>query len=235
MPSSPMLLTAETFPDIATTVIGTDNTVEYSTYRTQSAKITVKGSHNRIHIGENANLERLNIEINSSHNTLIIGPHVRMRGLIQLRDGDRNSVEIGSHTVSGTLNIYCAEGSRVTIGRNCMFSAVITMRTGDGHSLFDSLTGDRINPAQDITVEEHVWMGMNVTVMKDVVIGRDSMVAAHALVTSGQYPPNSLLGGLPAKVIRENVYWDHRLTDHLSNLPKLVSLADKLNHVSTTT
>ena len=230
---SPIPLTATTFPNIDTIVNGSDNTIAFGNYRAQHTSITVKGSHNRIIIGENASVERLRIEINSDHNTLIIGPSVRIRGIIQLRDGNRNAVKIGAYTTAGTLNIYCAESSHVTIGQNCMFSAVVTLRTGDGHSLFDSLTGERINPARDIVIGDHVWLGMDVTIMKEAVIGRDSMVAAHAVVTKGIFPPNSLIAGVPAKVIRENVYWDHRLTDHLSKLPPLVSLADKMIHAST--
>ena len=56
----------------------------------------------------------------------------------------------------------------------------------------------------DVIVEEDVWIGMNVTLLSGVTIGRGSTVAAGAVVTKSM-PPYCICGGVPAKIIK--FYW----------------------------
>ncbi len=54
------------------------------------------------------------------------------------------------------------------------------------------------------TIEDNCLIGMGSTVLSGARIGRDSIVGAQALVTEGkQFPPRSLILGVPAKVVRE--------------------------------
>ena len=54
---------------------------------------------------------------------------------------------------------------------------------------------------QDVVIEEDVWCGANVTILKGVTIGRGSIIAAGAVV-SKNIPPYSVAGGVPARVIK---------------------------------
>lgn len=54
---------------------------------------------------------------------------------------------------------------------------------------------------KDVVVEEDVWMGVNVTLLSGVNVGRGSIVAAGAVVTK-EVPPYSIAGGVPAKFIK---------------------------------
>ena len=56
-----------------------------------------------------------------------------------------------------------------------------------------------------MTIEDDVWCGANVTILKGVTIGRGSIVAAGAVVTKS-FPPYSIIGGVPAKLL------NHRFT-----------------------
>lgn len=57
--------------------------------------------------------------------------------------------------------------------------------------------------AEDVIVDEHVWIGANVTLCPGTHIGRGCMVAAGAVcVKSKKYPPYTVIGGNPAKVIK---------------------------------
>jgi len=52
-------------------------------------------------------------------------------------------------------------------------------------------------------IEDNVLVGMNATVLNRAHIGKNSIVGAGAVVTEGKkFPPNSLIMGLPAKVVR---------------------------------
>ena len=54
----------------------------------------------------------------------------------------------------------------------------------------------------------HVWIGMNATVLKGVTIGEGSIVAAGAIVTK-DVPDHCLVAGVPAKIIRRDVRWEN--------------------------
>nr|WP_281431861.1 hypothetical protein [Rhizobium setariae] len=82
------------------------------------------------------------------------------------------------------------------------------------HSIFDAVTGERINPASDVEIGAHVWVGNRVLVMKGARIGSGSMIGAGAIVNA-DVPKNCIAAGQPARVIRESIMWDRRLVSHL--------------------
>lgn len=53
----------------------------------------------------------------------------------------------------------------------------------------------------EVVIGENVWIGNNVTILKDSHVGDNSIVAAGAVV-SGRFPENVIIGGVPAKIIR---------------------------------
>ncbi len=53
-----------------------------------------------------------------------------------------------------------------------------------------------------ITIGDRAWIGANATILTGVTIGENAVVAAGAVVTH-DVPPNTLVGGVPARVIRE--------------------------------
>ena len=53
-----------------------------------------------------------------------------------------------------------------------------------------------------VIIEDDVWLGCNVTILKGVTIGRGSVVAAGAVVTKS-CEPYSLIAGVPARVIKK--------------------------------
>ena len=56
--------------------------------------------------------------------------------------------------------------------------------------------------SKPITIEDNCWIASNVTICGGVTIGKNSVVAAGAVVTKDM-PANSIIAGVPAKVIRE--------------------------------
>lgn len=83
----------------------------------------------------------------------------------------------------------------------------MTVRVGDSHSIMD-LDGKRINPSEDVVIGDRVWVGNQTTILKGARIPADTVVATGAVVTKKFEEPGTILGGLPAKVIRKDIRWD---------------------------
>lgn len=133
------------------------------------------------------------------------GSHVYIRplysdikGLHNLSVGDDTSIP------KGTV-FYCTEAPLI-IGNKVLFGPRPTIITGDhridrlGEYIVD--VNEKL-PENDkmVTIEDDVWTGANITILKGVTIGRGSVVAAGSVVTKS-CPPYSIIGGVPAKIIK---------------------------------
>lgn len=90
---------------------------------------------------------------------------------------------------------------KIEIGAGCLIGDGVIIFDSDFHQI-DPLRR-RIDPINDapVVIGENVWIGSRAIVLKGVVIGRDSIVAAGAVVTKS-VPPRSIVAGNPAKVIK---------------------------------
>lgn len=115
---------------------------------------------------------------------------------------ERAAITIGEDTgISG--GCICAALS-ITIGRNCLIGANVTISDFDFHAI--KHTNRRYNnnaqdiPALPIVIEDNVFIGTGSIILKGVSIGENSVVGAGSVVTKS-FPKNSILAGNPAKVI----------------------------------
>jgi acetyltransferase-like isoleucine patch superfamily enzyme len=111
---------------------------------------------------------------------------------------------IGNGTrINGFSNIICK--NEIRIGENCLIAQDVNIRDDDGHSwgISESDLMPRVSP---VSVGNNVWIARGVSVLKGSEICDGAMIAAGALVT-GHIPPKTMAAGIPAKVIKENIYW----------------------------
>lgn len=86
-------------------------------------------------------------------------------------------------------------GDYVMIGPNTMICTV-------GHPLSPMGRRKHLGQAWPITIGDDVWIGGGCTILPGVTIGNNVIIAAGAVVTK-DVPDNSLVGGVPAKVIKK--------------------------------
>lgn len=126
--------------------------------------------------------------------TLIAGPLHLARAKdarINLRIG--TGCFINSHVfldAAGPITV----GDGVSLGHHVV---IITSHHGFGPPEFRAGT---VHP-RSVTIESGAWVAAGVTLLPGVTVGAGAVVAAGAVVTS-DVPPNSLFGGVPAKLIR---------------------------------
>lgn len=104
-------------------------------------------------------------------------------------------------------------GRAVFIGYECAFTGHAAIDIADevmiAHKVNLVTAGHPVEPAkrreyitaEPITIDRNVWIGAAATILPDVNIGADAVVAAGAVVTD-DVPPATLVAGVPAKVIR---------------------------------
>ena len=105
-------------------------------------------------------------------------------------------------TIESAVLSVAENGTSIRIGEDCMLSKDIRIATSDAHSVIDAESGKRINPAADIILENHVWLGNSAFINKGCTIGHDSIIAGRSVVTHS-VEPNTIAAGVPAKVIRK--------------------------------
>ncbi|GAA0494409.1 2,3,4,5-tetrahydropyridine-2,6-dicarboxylate N-acetyltransferase [Salinibacillus aidingensis] len=125
-----------------------------------------------------------------------IEPGAIIRDQVEIGDGAvimmGASINIGSVVGEGTMiDMNVVLGGRATVGKNCHIGA-------------GSVLAGVIEPpsAQPVVIEDEVVLGANVVVLEGVTVGKGAVVAAGAIVTE-DVPPNTVVAGTPAKVIKE--------------------------------
>src|ERR1700749_954940 len=114
---------------------------------------------------------------------------------------------------------YTAGGNEIRVGRNVFVNQNCTFYDLGGLDIADDVmvgpnvslitTGHPVDPSQrraatvgkPIAIEKNVWIAAGATIIGGVTVGENSVVAAASVVTK-DVPPNTLVGGNPARVIR---------------------------------
>lgn len=97
----------------------------------------------------------------------------------------------------------------IVFGEDVMLGRNIIVYDSDFHSLLDS-NGVAYNVPKDVIIEDHVWLTSNITVLKGVVIGKDSLITAQTVINKN-IPEHSIVAGKSmGQVIKDEVSWDRQ-------------------------
>jgi len=94
----------------------------------------------------------------------------------------------------------------INFGDDVLLSWQIQIMDTDFHKVYHNDT--RQNKKSAITIGNHTWIGSRSIINKGVTLGNNTIVAAGTVVTKSFTESNSMIGGVPAKIIRNNTTWE---------------------------
>jgi acetyltransferase-like isoleucine patch superfamily enzyme len=120
-------------------------------------------------------------------------------------------ISIGENAVLKIGNgVFINENTRIMvtdkieIGNNCNISWDVNIIDSNQHDIYyNEVLQIKTKP---IKISNNVWIGSRATILKGITIGEGAIIATGAVVTK-DVPANSLVAGVPARVIKTDVRW----------------------------
>ncbi|PYJ79311.1 MAG: acyltransferase [Verrucomicrobia bacterium] len=146
---------------------------------------------------------------------VLIGKHVSCYAGCSFSVGENGQCTIGDFTLLNGALIMAEE--KIDIGSHCLISWNVGIADSDFHPLAPA---QRLIDAQalapyfenrpprpklktaPVKIADNVWVGMNAVILKGLIIGENSVVAAGSVVTKS-VEPNTLVAGNPASVVKQ--------------------------------
>lgn len=167
-------------------LFGKNNSIDIRSRLPKDVKVVIYGNNHKLVIEENVTFKE---------------------GQIWFEDYSCEMIIKSGTTIENAELSVAEQGTKLIIGKDCMLSKDIHIATTDSHSIIDMESGKRTNIAQDIIINNHVWVGHGVSINKGVSIGENSVIAARSVVTKS-IPDHSIAAGIPAKVVKTKINWD---------------------------
>ncbi len=112
-----------------------------------------------------------------------------------------HNIYIGNNVFINQQCVMVAE-EKISIGNDVQIGMRVQLITSNYDPYFDPKKGKRRRYFEPITIKDQVWIGSGAIILPGVTIGEGSVVAAGAVVTK-DVPPQTIVGGVPAKEIKK--------------------------------
>lgn len=159
-----------------------------------------------IRLGRNVYLDQ-GVYLHACPQGIVIGDnsfvmHGAVLHVYNFRDLPHAFIHIGRDSLIGELNVLRGQGG-ITIGDR-VYTAPLVQMLAVNHVFTDParpIVAQGIT-AEGIVVEDDAWIGAGAIITDGVRVGRGAVIAAGAVVTQDA-PPHTVVGGVPARVLRE--------------------------------
>jgi acetyltransferase-like isoleucine patch superfamily enzyme len=151
---------------------------------------------------------------NRKSGAIKIGKHSSVYAGCSFSVGVEGQVTVGDFTLLNGALVMCED--KIDIGSNCLISWNVGMADSDFHPLDPAqrlIDARAVAPflkdrpprpklkTVPVKICDNVWIGMNAIILKGVMVGENSVVAAGSVVTKS-VPPNTVVAGNPAVVVK---------------------------------
>ena len=172
-------------------------------------KVTLLGTH--YNVGPSA---KVILADGSNKKCIVIGDYVDCFGLLYSQSG--GDIIVGNNVMIGR-NVQIRSGQLVKIGNNSIISENVIITDNNNHpisvrfryakSFMPSSSEMHLwkwSRQMPVIIKENTWLGENSRVCKGVTVGKNSIVAANAVVTK-DVPDNCIVAGNPAKIVKTDI------------------------------
>ena len=128
-----------------------------------------------------------------------------------------SNVHVGKNVVIN-FNANIVDDGEVFIGDDCMIGPDCKIATAV-HPVSPGLRRHKLQYNKPVHIGNNVWLGAGATILPGVTIGDNSIVGAGSVVTH-DVAPNTIVGGIPAKVIRPITEDDDKFYDGNKEIPQ---------------
>ncbi len=157
--------------------------------------------------GSNVTIEHHTILDGYASEKIVFGDNVKIGAYSNLLSTSHFSkfgkgMKIGNNSAIGDFTHFGAPGG-IEIGNDVIMGAYISFHS-ENHNFSDTskLIREQGTTSIGIKLGNNIWVGAKVTFLDGCSVGDNSVVAAGAVV-NGVYPNNSVIGGVPAKIIKK--------------------------------
>jgi acetyltransferase-like isoleucine patch superfamily enzyme len=113
-----------------------------------------------------------------------------------------DGIHLGTDVAIGEFS-YIGGAGGVSIGSNSIIGQYLSIHPENhNHDNLDLLIRKQGVTRKGVSIGENVWIGAKVTILDGVTVGNGCIIAAGAVLTAENYPENTIIGGVPAKVLR---------------------------------
>lgn len=169
----------------------------------------LRGGELRLNVGYKTRLNNCRIVNYGNNNHIVIGRGCKISNTTFWFENDNNSISIGDNTTIEGCQFAALEGKMIRIGSDCMFSHSIEIRTSDSHGIM-SLNGDRINLANDVIIENNVWIGARVVLLKGTHIPKGCVIGHSSICSKKLKESGAIYAGNPCKLRKEGIVWSRK-------------------------
>ena len=156
--------------------------------------------------GKNVTIDKHTIIDGFSSEKIILGDCVKIGAFSNLNSTSHFSkygigLKMGNNSAIGDYTHFGAAGG-IEIGNDVIMGSYISFHS-ENHNFSDisKLIREQGVTSKGIKLGNNIWVGAKVTFLDGCVVGNNSVVAAGAVV-NGIYPENSIIGGVPAKILK---------------------------------
>ncbi len=167
--------------------------------------VTILNKSNFV-LGKNVTIESYTILDGYASQKIILGDNTKIGSFSKLLSTSHFSklgvgLKMGNNSAIGDYTHFGAPGG-IEIGDDVIMGSYISFHA-ENHNFSDTtkLIREQGVTSKGIKLGNNIWVGAKVTFLDGCVVGNNSVVAAGAVV-NGVYPDNSVIGGVPAKVIK---------------------------------